>query len=64
MMKPTEIFEKIPKLPIAELRHSDAQVILRLVTILAATHLASKVNKIIKNIDKLDHPDDVLKYIK
>lgn len=63
-MKPTEIFEKIPKLPIAELRHSDAQVILRLVTILAATHLASKVNKIIKNIDKLDHPDDVLKYIK
>ena len=63
-MKPTEIFEKIPKLPIAELRHSDAQVILRLVTILAATHLASKVNKIITNIDKLDHPDDVLKYIK
>ena len=52
MMKPTEIFEKIPKLPIAELRHSDAQVILRLVTILAATHLASKVNKIIKNIDE------------
>ena len=64
MMKPTEILEKIPKLPLAELRHSDAQVILRLVTILAATHLASKVNKIIKNIDKLDHPDDVLKYIK
>lgn len=63
-MKPTEILEKIPKLPIAELRHSDAQVILRLVTILAATHLASKVNKIINNIDKLDHPDDVLKYIK
>ena len=63
-MKPTEILEKIPKMPLAELRHSDAQVILRLVTILAATHLASKVNKIIKNIDKLDHPDDVLKYIK
>lgn len=63
-MKPTEIFEKIPKLPIGELRHSDAQVLLRLITILAATHLASKVNKIIKNIDKLDHPDDVLKYIK
>ena len=63
-MKPTEIIAKIPKLPISELRHSDAQVILRLVTILAATHLASKVNKIIKNIDKLDHPDDVLKYIK
>ncbi len=55
-MKPTEIFEKIPKLPIGELRHSDAQVLLRLITILAATHLASKVNKIIKNIDKLDHP--------
>ena len=63
-MKPTEIIAKIPKLPISELRHSDAQVILRLVTILAATHLASKVNKIIKNIDKLEHPDDVLKYIK
>lgn len=63
-MKPTEIFEKIPKLPIAELRHSDAQVILRLVTILAATHLASKVNRVIKNINKLERPDDVLKYLK
>lgn len=64
MMKPTEILEKITKLPIAELRHSDAQVLLRLVTILAATHLASKVNRIVKNINKLENPNDVLKYIK
>lgn len=63
-MKPTEILEKIPKLPITELRHSDAQVLLRLVTILAATHLASKVNRIVKNINKLENPNDVLKYIK
>ncbi len=63
-MKKIEILEKLPKFPITELGHSDLQVILRLVTILAATHLASKVNRVIKNINKLERPEDVLKYIK
>ncbi|WP_294413182.1 hypothetical protein [uncultured Ruminococcus sp.] len=63
-MKKPEIIQKLPKLPLSELRHSDVQVILRLVTILAATHLASKVNRVIKNINKLERPEDVFKYLK
>lgn len=63
-MKKLDIIEKIPKLPITDFKHSDAQVILRLLTILAATHLAGKVNRVLKRIEKMEHPDDVLKYLK
>ena len=63
-MKKTEILEKLPKFPITEFKYSDAQVVLRLVTILAACHLSGKVNRILKRIQNMEHPDDVLKYIK
>ena len=63
-MKKPEIIQKLPKLPLSELGQSDVQVILRLITILAATHLASKVNRVIKNINKLERPEDVFKYLK
>ena len=64
MMKPTEILEKISKLPITELRHSDAQVILRLVTILAACRLSGKINRILKRIQKMEHPDEFINILK
>ena len=54
-MKKLEIIEKIPKLPLPSVTHSNA---------LAATHLANKVSKIIKDIDKLENPDEVLRYLK
>lgn len=45
MGKP-DILEKIPKLPVPVISHSDVQIVLRLVTVLAATHLANKVKRI------------------
>ena len=63
-MRKPEILEKLPKFPITEFRHTDAQVVLRLITILAACHLSGKVNRILKRIQKMEHPDDVLKYLK
>ena len=46
-MKSYDIIDKIRKLPVPQLRQSDVQVILRLVTVIAATHLVNKVNKTI-----------------
>lgn len=63
-MKKPEILEKLPKFPITEFRHSDAQVVLRLVTILAATHLAGKVNRVLKRIEKMEHPHDFIDILK
>ena len=60
----TEIIEKIPKLPASSITHSDIRLITALVTVLAATHLVNKVDKVIRNIDKLEHPDDVLKFLR
>ena len=54
MMKPSEIVEKIPKLPISNFKYSDAQVILRLVTIIAACHLSGKINRVLKRIQKME----------
>ena len=63
-MKKIEILEKLPKFPLTEFKYSDAQVALRLVTILAACHLSGKINRVLKRIQKMEHPDDVLKYLK
>ena len=63
-MKKIEILEKIPKFPIIEFRHSDAQVVLRLVTILAATHLAGKINRVLKRIEKMEHPDEFINILR
>ena len=63
-MKKLEIIDKIPKLPLPNISHSDVQIVVRLVTVITATHLANKVNRIIKDIDKLEHPDEVLRFLK
>lgn len=63
MGKP-DILEKIPKLPVPVISHSDVQIVLRLVTVLAATHLANKVKRIIKDIDRLENPDEVMRFFK
>ena len=63
-MKKLDIIEKLPKFPIREFKHSDAQVLLRLVTILAATHLAGKVNRVLKKIEKMEHPNDFIDLLK
>ena len=63
-MKKLEIIDKIPKLPLPNISHSDVQIVVRLVTVIAATHLANKVNRIIKDIDKLEHPDEVRRFLK
>jgi hypothetical protein len=59
-MKKLEILNKIPTIKLPSIMSSDAQVILRLVTILAATHLANKVDKVIKDFEALDNPDDII----
>ena len=59
-MKKLEILNKIPTIKLPNIISSDAQVILRLVTILAATHLANKVDKVIKDFEALDNPDDII----
>ncbi len=63
-MKKPEIIEKISKFPIIEFRHSDAQVVLRLVTILAACHLSGKINRVLKRIQKMEHPDEFINILK
>ena len=63
-MKKPEIIEKISKFPITEFRHSDAQVVLRLVTILAACRLSGKINRILKRIEKMEHPHDFIDLLK
>ena len=60
----TEIIEKIPKLPTPNITHGDIRLITALITVLAATHLVNKVDKVIRNIDKLEHPDDVMKFLR
>lgn len=63
-MKTPDIISKIPKLPVAQLKPAEIQIILRLITILAATHLANKVDKVIKELDKLENPDDIIRIFK
>ena len=63
-MKKIEIIKKIPQFPITEFRRSDAQVLLRLVTVLAASHLVGKVNRVLKRIEKMEHPNDFINILK
>jgi hypothetical protein len=63
-MKKPEILEKISKFPIPEFRHSDAQVVLRLVTILAACHLSGKINRVLKRIQKMEKNNDFIDLLK
>ena len=63
-MKKIEIIKKIPQFPITEFRRSDAQVVLRLVAVLAASHLVGKVNRVLKRIEKMEHPNDFINILK
>ncbi|SEH50739.1 hypothetical protein SAMN02910265_01071 [Ruminococcus flavefaciens] len=63
-MKKQEILEKIQKFPISNFKYSDAQVILRLVTILAACHLSGKINRVLKRIQKMEHPEEFINILK
>lgn len=63
-MKKPEIIEKISKFPLTEFKYSDAQVALRLVTILAACHLSGKVNRVLKRIQKMEHPEEFINILK
>ncbi len=63
-MKKQEILEKIQKFPISNFKYSDAQVILRLVTILAACHLSGKINRVLKRLQKMEHPDEFINILK
>ena len=60
----TEIIEKIPKLTVPTITRSDIRLITALVTVVAATHLVNKVEKVIREIDRLEHPDDVLRFLR
>ncbi len=60
----TEIIDKIPKLPVPNITHSDIRLITALVTVLAATHLVNKVDKVLRKIDRLEHPNDVLRLLR
>ncbi len=63
-MLKTDIIEKIPVLTVPTVTRSDIRLITALVTVLAATHLVNKVHKVIREIDRLEHPDDVLRFFK
>lgn len=63
-MKTKEFIEKISKIPVPQIRQGDVQVILRLVTVLAATHLVNKVNRTIREINELDNPDRIIGFFK
>lgn len=63
-MKTTEILGKITKLSVPQMKQGDAQVILRLVTVLATTHLVNRINKTIKRINELDNPDQIIGFFK
>lgn len=63
-MKKFDIIEKIPKLPVPDIGHSDVQIILKLVTILAACHLVNKADKVVTKINNLENPDTIIRFLK
>ena len=63
-MLKADIIEKIPSLTVPTITRSDIRLITALVTVLAATHLVNKVDKVIRKIDRLEHPDDVLRFLR
>lgn len=63
-MKKIDILNRIPIIKLPNIMSSDAQIIMRLVTILAATHLANKVEKVVKEIQKMDNPETILRFLK
>ena len=56
-MKKFEILKKIPKLPLPEVHVGDVRIILTLATAIATTHMVNRIEKVAKELDKLDHPE-------
>ena len=63
-MLKADVIEKIPALTVPTITRSDIRLITALVTVLAATHLVNKVDKVIRKIDRLENPDDVLRFLR
>ena len=59
-----DIIEKIPKLPVPNIGHSDVQLILKLATILPACHLVNKADKVVTKLNKLDDSDSIVRFLK
>lgn len=61
-MNKTELVSRIIKNSASNISTNEVQIILRLVTLLAATHLANKVDKIIKELEISEKSNDIIKY--
>jgi hypothetical protein len=56
-MKNFDIVKKIPKLPVPEIYGGDIRIVLTLATVIATTHMVNRIEKVAKELDKMDHPD-------
>ena len=56
-MKKFEITKKISKLPSPEINTGNLRIVLTLTTVIAATHLVNRVEKVAKELDKIEHPE-------
>ena len=56
-MKKFEIIKKIPKLPVPDIHGGDLRIVLTLATVIAATHMVNRIEKVAKELDRLEHPD-------
>lgn len=63
-MKSIDILKKINKLNLENLKLTDTPSVLKLATTLANTHLASKIYKIIKELNTSDRADDIIHLLK
>ena len=63
-MLKADVIEKIPALTVPTITRSDIRLVTALVTVLAATRLVNKIDKVIRKIDQLEHPDDVLRFLR
>lgn len=62
-MNKNELINKIAKIYIP-INETEIQLILKLITVLATTHLINKINKINKNLEKSDNTNDIINMIK
>ena len=62
-MNKNELINKIAKISIP-INETEIQLILKLITVLATTHLINKINKINKNLEKSNNANDIINMIK
>lgn len=63
-MKKFAVISKISQLPVPPVTSGEVQVVLKLVTVLAAIHLANKVDKIIDKVNKTDRATEIISMLK